>query len=99
MWCRPLKETRGCQGRHAYGPRRRAPALHCERACDGALSRRGETAVRSAPLSSDLSHPVLRQTFMSLLSARELTKRYPGVLALDALTLDVEPGVIGFVGA
>jgi ABC-2 type transport system ATP-binding protein len=36
---------------------------------------------------------------MSLISARDLTKRYPGVVALDALTLDVEPGIIGFVGA
>ena len=36
---------------------------------------------------------------MTLISARELTKRYPGVQALDGLTLDVEPGIIGFVGA
>src|ERR1043166_4273057 len=36
---------------------------------------------------------------MSLISARELTKRYPGVVALDALTVDIEPGIIGFVGA
>jgi ABC-2 type transport system ATP-binding protein len=36
---------------------------------------------------------------MSLISARELTKRYPGVTALDSLTLDLEPGIIGFVGA
>jgi ABC-2 type transport system ATP-binding protein len=36
---------------------------------------------------------------MSLISARELTKRYPGVTALDGLTVDLEPGVIGFVGA
>jgi ABC-2 type transport system ATP-binding protein len=36
---------------------------------------------------------------MTLISARELTKRYPGVLALDGLTLDIEPGIIGFVGA
>jgi len=36
---------------------------------------------------------------MSLISARELTKRYPGVTALDALTVDLEPGIIGFVGA
>jgi ABC-2 type transport system ATP-binding protein len=37
---------------------------------------------------------------MSLITARSLTHRYPGdVLALDALTLDVEPGVIGLVGA
>jgi ABC-2 type transport system ATP-binding protein len=36
---------------------------------------------------------------MSLISARELTKHYPGVQALDGLTLDIEPGIIGFVGA
>src|SRR5437763_15421482 len=36
---------------------------------------------------------------MPLISARELTKRYPGVVALDALTVDLEPGIIGFVGA
>jgi ABC-2 type transport system ATP-binding protein len=36
---------------------------------------------------------------MPLISAHEVTKRYPGVVALDCLTLDVEPGIIGFVGA
>src|SRR5438105_15900307 len=36
---------------------------------------------------------------MPLISARDLTKRYPGVNALDGLTLDIEPGIIGFVGA
>ena len=36
---------------------------------------------------------------MTLISARELTKRYPGVVALDSLTVDLEPGIIGFVGA
>ena len=36
---------------------------------------------------------------MTLISARELTKRYPGVVALDSLTVDLEPGLIGFVGA
>ncbi len=36
---------------------------------------------------------------MPLISARELTKHYPGVQALDNLTLDIEPGIIGFVGA
>jgi ABC-2 type transport system ATP-binding protein len=36
---------------------------------------------------------------MSLISARDLTKHYGDVHALDGLTLDVEPGVIGFVGA
>src|SRR5881398_1920532 len=36
---------------------------------------------------------------MTLISPRELTKRYPGVVALDSLTVDIEPGIIGFVGA
>jgi len=37
---------------------------------------------------------------VSLLSTFELTKRYPGgVTALDGLTLELEPGVIGLIGA
>src|SRR6187397_248911 len=37
---------------------------------------------------------------MSLIALRELTKRYPrGVTALDGLTLELEPGIIGLVGA
>ena len=37
---------------------------------------------------------------MSLIALRDLTKRYPpGVTALDGLTLDLEPGIIGLVGA
>jgi ABC-2 type transport system ATP-binding protein len=37
---------------------------------------------------------------MSLLVASDLTYRYPGgVTALDGLTLEVEPGIIGLVGA
>ncbi len=37
---------------------------------------------------------------MALISTRSLTKRYgSSVTALDALTLDVEPGIIGLVGA
>ena len=37
---------------------------------------------------------------MPLISTRALTKRYPGgVTALDSLTVDLEPGVIGLVGA
>ena len=36
---------------------------------------------------------------MTLISARELTKRYSSVVALDSLTVDLEPGIIGFVGA
>lgn len=35
----------------------------------------------------------------SLLSARDLTKHYGDVRALDGLTLDVAPGIVGFVGA
>jgi ABC-2 type transport system ATP-binding protein len=37
---------------------------------------------------------------MPLISTRALTKRYPGgITALDALSVDIEPGVIGLVGA
>ena len=37
---------------------------------------------------------------MSLISTEALTKRYPGgVIALDGLTLELEPGIIGLVGA
>jgi ABC-2 type transport system ATP-binding protein len=37
---------------------------------------------------------------MSLIALHDLTKRYPrGVTALDGLTLDLEPGIIGLVGA
>jgi ABC-2 type transport system ATP-binding protein len=37
---------------------------------------------------------------MPLITTAALTHRYPGnILALDSLTLDVEPGVIGLVGA
>lgn len=36
---------------------------------------------------------------MPLLSVAAVTKRYPGVTALDSLTLSLEPGIIGLVGA
>lgn len=36
---------------------------------------------------------------MSLIATRGLTKRYGSVVALDALDLDLEPGVIGLVGS
>ncbi|MDQ4034770.1 MAG: ABC transporter ATP-binding protein [Chloroflexota bacterium] len=36
---------------------------------------------------------------MPLLRTRALTKRYFGVTALDGLTLELEPGIIGLVGA
>jgi len=36
---------------------------------------------------------------LPLISARDLTRTYPGVQALDGLTVDIEPGIIGFVGA
>ncbi|MCZ6707499.1 MAG: ABC transporter ATP-binding protein [Chloroflexi bacterium] len=35
---------------------------------------------------------------MSLIETDDLVKRYPGVTALDSLTLQVEPGIIGLVG-
>jgi ABC-2 type transport system ATP-binding protein len=37
---------------------------------------------------------------MPLISTRALTKRYPGdIIALDQLSVEIEPGVIGLVGA
>jgi ABC-2 type transport system ATP-binding protein len=37
---------------------------------------------------------------MALIALRGLTKRYPGgVMALDGLTVELEPGIIGLVGA
>jgi ABC-2 type transport system ATP-binding protein len=36
---------------------------------------------------------------MPLLTAVAVTKRYPGVTALDSLTLELNPGIIGLVGA
>jgi ABC-2 type transport system ATP-binding protein len=36
---------------------------------------------------------------MALIALDQLTKRFPGVTALDALTLELEPGVIGLVGS
>jgi ABC-2 type transport system ATP-binding protein len=36
---------------------------------------------------------------MSIIATRGLAKRFPGVLALDELTIDVEPGIVGLVGA
>jgi ABC-2 type transport system ATP-binding protein len=36
---------------------------------------------------------------MPLLSVAAVTKRYPGVTALDSLTLELNPGIIGLVGA
>jgi len=34
----------------------------------------------------------------ALVTAAGLTKRYPGVTALDSLTIDIAPGIIGLVG-
>ncbi|MBM4409028.1 MAG: ABC transporter ATP-binding protein [Chloroflexi bacterium] len=34
-----------------------------------------------------------------MISLRGITKRFPGVTALDELTLDIEPGIIGLVGS
>ncbi|TDE08949.1 ABC transporter ATP-binding protein [Jiangella asiatica] len=36
---------------------------------------------------------------MPVIQTEELTKRFPAVTALDRLTIDVEPGVVGLVGA
>lgn len=35
---------------------------------------------------------------MELIETQDLVKRYPGVTALDSLSLSVEPGIIGLVG-
>ena len=35
----------------------------------------------------------------TLVALSGLTKRYPGVLALDDLTVDLEPGIVGLVGS
>ena len=34
-----------------------------------------------------------------MIAADRLTKRYPGVTALDELTLEIPPGIVGLVGA
>src|SRR5215472_4772954 len=34
-----------------------------------------------------------------MIAADRLTKRYPGVTALDDLTLEIPPGIVGLVGA
>jgi len=36
---------------------------------------------------------------VAVITLEGLTKRYPGVTALDGLTLDIEPGIVGLVGA
>jgi ABC-2 type transport system ATP-binding protein len=36
---------------------------------------------------------------VALIQTQALTKRYPRVTALDALTVDVEPGIVGLIGA
>jgi len=36
---------------------------------------------------------------VALIETRALTKRYPRVTALDAFTVDVQPGIVGLVGA
>ena len=36
---------------------------------------------------------------MPLIATNALTKRYPGVTALDNLSIQLEPGIIGLVGA
>jgi ABC-2 type transport system ATP-binding protein len=36
---------------------------------------------------------------VALIALRALTKEYPGVVALDRLTLEIEPGLVGLVGS
>ena len=57
------------------------------------MGRRSRIYSRSPPTHPDSSK-------LSLISTRDLTKSFSdSVLALDNLTLDAEPGIIGFVGA
>ena len=74
--------------------------MHGAHLCLTAQSRR--VALRNDPSHTHLcaehpSPPTARR--LPLISARDLTKSYPGVQALDGLTVDIEPGIIGFVGA
>ena len=56
-------------------------------------ARHGRTA--GVPLACDrYSRPV-----SPLVSTSNLTKRYPGVTALDDLSVDIEPGIVGLVGS
>ena len=41
----------------------------------------------------------VRQEMAGIVTARGLTKRYPGVTALDAVDLDLPAGRVGLVGA
>jgi ABC-2 type transport system ATP-binding protein len=38
-------------------------------------------------------------TAVPIIATDQLTKRYPGVTALDRLTVEIEPGVVGLVGS
>jgi len=74
--------------------------MHGAHLCLTAQSRR--VALRNDPSHTHFcaehpSPPTAR--LLPLISARDLTKSYPGVQALDGLTVDIEPGIIGFVGA
>ena len=52
------------------------------------------------PQFSSFKSPTLPTlNYMPLLSAVAVTKRYPGVTALDSLTLELNSGIIGLVGA
>ncbi len=48
---------------------------------------------------SSMSDRYRRHPMSTIVRARGLTKRYPGVTALDAVDLDLPPGRVGLVGA
>ena len=55
-----------------------------------------------SPSSPGLPAPVARAGYharVNIVETRGLTKRYPGVVALDTLDLVLEPGIIGLAGA
>src|SRR5262249_26996623 len=54
---------------------------------------RGRTDTGPTPVSSMLAG------VEAIIAAERLTRRYPGVTALDQLTLEVPPGIVGLVGA
>ena len=62
--------------------------------------RSGSRPAAAWPAAAHRHHVVDRLSATPLIALDALTKRYPGgVVALDGLTLDLEPGIIGLVGA
>src|SRR6476661_3387178 len=88
---RSIRTTASCSSRSSR-PTGRRYATCCRR----------PTLWRGPSGSSDIGRRVGRVGFaaMPLIATEGLTKRYPGgVVALDGLTLSLEAGIIGLVGA